>query len=81
MVADSRPPTCSAPRGEILARLLTEGEIEHSIRGRHCRLLLSDVLDHRDRARRVRRETIDELAAAGEEAGLSEATAPPRHTR
>lgn len=64
-----------------LVRLLTEGEIEYSMRGRHRRLLLSDVLDYRDRARRERRETLDELATGGEDAGLYEATATPRRTR
>ena len=40
-----------------------------------------DVLEYRERTRRERRRTRDEMAAAGEEAGLYEATATPRRTR
>lgn len=64
-----------------LVRLLTEGEIPYSMRGRHRRLMLSDVLDYRDRARRERRQTLDQMAIAGEDAGLYEATATSRRTR
>ena len=64
-----------------LVRLLTDGEIPHSMRGRHRRLLLSDVLEYRDRSRRERRDTLDRMAAAGEDADLYEATATPRLTR
>lgn len=64
-----------------LVRLLTDGEIAYSTRGRHRRVLLRDVLDYRERARHERRETLDEIAAAGEEAGLYDATAEPRPTR
>jgi excisionase family DNA binding protein len=64
-----------------LVRLLTEGEIPHSMRGRHRRVLLADVLTYRERARRERRRTLDDMAASGEEAGLYDATAAPRPTR
>jgi excisionase family DNA binding protein len=64
-----------------LVRLLTEGEIPHSMRGRHRRVLLADVLTYRERARRERRQTLDDMATSGEEAGLYDATAVPRSTR
>jgi excisionase family DNA binding protein len=64
-----------------LVRLLTDGEIPYTMRGRHRRVLLRDVLDYRERARRERRHVLDEMTAAGEQAGLYEATATPRRTR
>lgn len=64
-----------------MVRLLTDGEIPYTMRGRHRRVLLRDVLDYRERTRRERRQALDEMAAAGEEAGLYEATATPRRTR
>ena len=64
-----------------LVRLLTDGEIAYTMRGRHRRVLLRDVLDYRERTRRERRQTLDEMAAAGEDAGLYEATETPRRTR
>jgi excisionase family DNA binding protein len=64
-----------------LVRLLTDGEIPYTMRGRHRRVLLRDVLDYRERARRQRRHVLDEMATAGEQAGLYEATATPRRTR
>jgi excisionase family DNA binding protein len=64
-----------------LVRLLTDGEIPYTMRGRHRRVLLRDVLHYRERTRRERRRTLDEMATAGEEAGLYEATATPRRTR
>jgi excisionase family DNA binding protein len=64
-----------------LVRLLTDGEIPYSMRGRHRRLLLSDVLDYRDRSRRERRQTLDEMAVAGQDAGLYDVTATARRTR
>lgn len=64
-----------------LVRLLTGGEVPYMMRGRHRRVLLRDVLDYRERARRERRQVLDEMAANGEEAGLYQATATPRRTR
>jgi excisionase family DNA binding protein len=64
-----------------LVRLLTEGEIPHSMRGRHRRVLLADVLTYRERSRHERRQTLDEMAVSGEEAGIYDATAVPRNTR
>lgn len=64
-----------------LVRLLTAGEIPFSMRGRHRRVLLHDVLAYRERARSDRRQTLDEMAVSGEDAGLYDATAVPRKTR
>jgi excisionase family DNA binding protein len=64
-----------------LVRLLTDREIPYSVRGRHRRVLLRDVLDYRERTRQERRQTLDEMVAAGEDAGLYDATMAPRHTR
>jgi excisionase family DNA binding protein len=64
-----------------LVRLLTDGEIPYTMRGRHRRVLLRDVLEYQERTRSERRQALDEMAAAGEEAGLYEATATPRRTR
>jgi hypothetical protein len=44
-------------------------------------VLLADVLTYRERARRERRQTLDDMATSGEEAGLYDATAVPRSTR
>ncbi|MDA0564067.1 helix-turn-helix domain-containing protein [Streptomonospora sp. S1-112] len=64
-----------------LVRLLTEGEIPFTMRGRHRRVMLRDVLDYRERTRRERRQTLDDMAAEGEESGLYDATSLPRETR
>lgn len=61
-----------------LVRLLTDGEIPHTTRGRHRRVLLRDVLDYQERTRQDRQRTLDRLAADAEEAGLYEATATPQ---
>ena len=64
-----------------LVRLLTDGEIAHTMRGRHRRVLLRDVLDYRERTRQERRQVLDQMAADAEEDGLYETTATPRRTR
>lgn len=64
-----------------LVRLLTDGEIPHTMRGRHRRILLGDVLDYRERTRRERRQALDAMAADAETAGPYEATARPQPTR
>jgi len=64
-----------------LVRLLIDGEIPHTLRGRHRRVLLRDVVDYSERTRADRRQTLDEMAADAEEMGLYEATATPERTR
>jgi excisionase family DNA binding protein len=64
-----------------LVRLLTDGDIPYSMRGRHRRVMLRDVLDYRERTRRERRRTLDELAADAEDDDLYGITSTPRRTR
>jgi excisionase family DNA binding protein len=64
-----------------LVRLLTDGEIPYSMRGRHRRVLLRDILDYRERTRQERRETLDQMVADAEEDDLYNLTATPRPTR
>jgi excisionase family DNA binding protein len=64
-----------------LVRLLTDGEIAHTMRGRHRRVLLRDVLEYRERTRNERRRTLDEMAAEAEASGLYDATANPERSR
>ncbi|MFG1605137.1 helix-turn-helix domain-containing protein [Actinoplanes sp. NPDC049265] len=64
-----------------LVRLLADGEIPHTMRGRHRRVLLRDILDYTERTRTERRTTLDEMAADTEDDGLYEATIEARPTR
>jgi excisionase family DNA binding protein len=64
-----------------LVRLLTDGEIPHSMRGRHRRVMLRDVLDYQERTRRERSDALDAMAADAEDGGIYEATATPERTR
>src|SRR5215469_12901664 len=64
-----------------LIRLLTEGEIPYTMRGRHRRVMLRDILDYQERTRAERRQTLDQMAADAEDDGLYEATATPKRTR
>lgn len=64
-----------------LVRLLTDDAIPYTRRGRHRRIMLRDVLDYSERTRVQRRQTLDQLAADGEDGGLYEATAVPERTR
>ena len=64
-----------------LVRLLTDGDISYTMRGRHRRVMLRDVLAYQERTRTERREALDQMASEGEEAGLYESTATPRRTR
>ncbi|MEV5767896.1 helix-turn-helix domain-containing protein [Micromonospora sp. NPDC052213] len=64
-----------------LVRLLTEGEIPHTMRGRHRRVLLRDVLDYQERTRQERRRTLDQMTADAEADGLYDLTDMPRRTR
>jgi excisionase family DNA binding protein len=64
-----------------LVRLLTDGELPHTLRGRHRRVLLQDVVDYSERTRADRRNTLDEMAAEAEDMGLYNATSTPQRTR
>jgi excisionase family DNA binding protein len=64
-----------------LVRLLTDGEIPYTMRGRHRRVMLRDVLDYRDRTRRERRRALDQMAADAEEDDLYNLTATPNRAR
>jgi excisionase family DNA binding protein len=64
-----------------LVRLLTDGEIPHTVRGRHRRVLLRDVLDYSERTRTERRSTLNEMAAGAEDDGLYEITIDSRPSR
>lgn len=64
-----------------LVRLLADGEIPYTMRGRHRRIMLRDVLDYRERTRRERRRTLDQMAAEAEEDNIYEVTATPKRTR
>jgi excisionase family DNA binding protein len=62
-----------------LVRLLTDGEIPHSLRGRHRRVLLRDILDYSEHTRIERRRALDQMAADAEDDDLYEITldSPP----
>ena len=60
-----------------LVRLLRDGDIPHTMRGRHRRVMLRDVLHYRERTRSERRQTLDQMAAEGEDAGLYKTTMDP----
>jgi excisionase family DNA binding protein len=64
-----------------LIRLLTSEEIPHMMRGRHRRVLLSDIIDYRERTRHERRSALDQMATEAAEDGLYEITATPQPTR
>ncbi|MFF5289996.1 helix-turn-helix domain-containing protein [Paractinoplanes globisporus] len=64
-----------------LVRLLSDGEIPHTLRGRHRRVLLRDILDYSERTRAERRSALDQMATDAEDDGLYDATADPRPTR
>src|SRR5699024_3199415 len=64
-----------------LVRLLSEGEIPFSTRGRHRRVLLRDVLDYQERTWQKREQVLDQMAADAEETGLYDMTSTPENTR
>lgn len=64
-----------------LVRLLTDEEIPYTMRGRHRRVMLSDILDYRDRTRRERRQTLDQMTTDAEDDDLYNLTAAPKRTR
>lgn len=60
-----------------LVRLLADGEITYEQRGRHRRIMLSELLAYQEKMRRERRESLDQMAREGQAAGLYEATSGP----
>lgn len=60
-----------------LVRLLDDGELPHTMRGRHRRVHLRDILDYQERTRAERRRALDEMATDAEDDGLYDATAAP----
>jgi excisionase family DNA binding protein len=64
-----------------LVRLLADGEISHTMRGRHRRVMLQDILDYREHTRRDRRQTLDQMAIEAEDDDLYNTTATPKRTR
>ena len=65
-----------------LVRLLADGEMPYEQRGRHRRIMLSDLLTYQQKMRQERRESLDSMAREGQAAGLYEATSgPPPRTR
>ncbi|WP_322748898.1 MULTISPECIES: helix-turn-helix domain-containing protein [unclassified Frankia] len=59
-----------------LVRLLTEGEVSYTMRGRHRRVMLHDILDYRER-----RHVLDQMASDAEDDNLYDVTAVPARTR
>ncbi|WP_322753823.1 helix-turn-helix domain-containing protein [Frankia sp. Cas3] len=64
-----------------LVRLLTEGEVSYTMRGRYRRVMLHDILDYRERTRRERRHVLDQMASDAEDDNLYDVTAVPARTR
>lgn len=64
-----------------LVKLLENRELPYEQRGRHRRVLLTDVLDYQRRARSERRRHLDALATEAGELDLYRDTATPRPTR
>ncbi|MBE2999522.1 helix-turn-helix domain-containing protein [Nocardiopsis sp. HNM0947] len=64
-----------------LVRLLREGEIPFSMRGRHRRILLRDVLEYQECTRQEREQVLDQMAVEAEGMGLYEMTDTPDTTR
>ncbi len=64
-----------------LVKLLESGEIPYEQRGRHRRLLLTDVLEYKRTARSEQRAQLDALVKEAGELDLYSVTAVPRPTR
>lgn len=64
-----------------LVKLLGDGEIPYEQRGRHRRVLLTDVLDYQERARVEQKKQLDSLVVEAAENDLYSSTATPRPTR
>ncbi|MDN5915838.1 MAG: helix-turn-helix domain-containing protein [Pseudonocardia sp.] len=64
-----------------LVKLLSDGEMPYEQRGRHRRVLLTDVLSYQGRARVERKKHLDSLVTEAAEYDLYNSTATPRSTR
>ena len=64
-----------------LVKLLSEGTIPYEQRGRHRRLLLTDVLDYQRQAHTDRNKELDALVEEAGDPDLYRATATPQPTR
>lgn len=62
-------------------KLLEEGEVPYEQPGRHRRVLLTDVLDYRERRTHRRRAALARMVELGEESGMYEKTSEPKRTR
>lgn len=63
-------------------KLLESGEIKFEQPGRHRRVLLTDVLEFRQRRSTERRSSLDHMVEIAEESGMYERTAlPPKKMR
>lgn len=63
-------------------RLLSSGEIDYEQPGRHRRVLLTDVLEYRERRSSKRRRALDRMVEIAEESGMYDRTpGPPGQTR
>lgn len=51
----------------FVIKLLDEGELSHRLVGRHRRVLLKDVLAHKEKMQRKSRKAMDELAQLSQE--------------
>lgn len=64
-----------------LVKLLADGELPYEQRGRHRRLLLTDLLEYQQRARNERNRQLDAMVEEAGEHNLYRDTATPRPTR
>jgi hypothetical protein len=62
-------------------RLLADGEISYEQRGRHRRILLSDLLASEQKMRRERRESLDRIAQEGRRLACTRRRLAAPHTR
>lgn len=64
-----------------LVKLLESGEIRYEPRGRHRRLLLTDLLDYQERSAVERKRHLDDMTEQAGKHDLYTATATPKATR
>lgn len=62
-------------------KLLESGEIPYEQPGRHRRVLLTDIIEYRQRRSSRRQKALDRMVEIANESGLYELTATPRRTR